>query len=73
MLAAIMMRYPKSVSPALQDMAAMKINAITNRGSKKDFSDLLLLHEQGIPILQSLEYFCAKYGQPDAFWLICLT
>jgi hypothetical protein len=26
---------------ALADLAAMKINAVTNRGSKKDYSDLL--------------------------------
>jgi len=33
---------------SLPDLSAMKVNAITNHGSKKDFSDLLLLHEQGI-------------------------
>jgi hypothetical protein len=49
---------------SLVDLAAMKINAITNRGSKKDFCDLLLLHESGnIPLSRALEYFCSKYGE----------
>jgi predicted nucleotidyltransferase component of viral defense system len=52
---------------SLPDMAAMKINAITNRGSKKDFSDLLLLHEQAIQIPAALDYFCAKYGLAGRF------
>ncbi len=39
----------------------MKINAVTNRGSKKDFSDLLLLHEQGNP--DPLTYGCLS-GTP---------
>ncbi len=53
-----------------QDMAAMKINAVTNRGSKKDFSDLLLLHENGISIKESLDFFCAKYGSAGRFLAI---
>ena len=48
---------------SIPDMAAMKVNAVTNRGSKKDFSDLLLLHERGISLKKSLEYFCQKYGE----------
>ena len=49
---------------SLPDLAAMKINAVTNRGSKKDFSDLLLLHESGgIPLARALDFFCAKYGE----------
>lgn len=48
---------------SLPDIAAMKINAVTNRGSRKDFSDLLLLHKAGgISLSDSLEYFCKKYG-----------
>jgi len=52
------------------DMAAMKVNAVTNGGSKKDFSDLLLLHEQGILLTQSLAYFCEKYGDAGRFLAI---
>ncbi len=55
---------------SLPDMAAMKINAVTNRGSKKDFSDLLLLHENGIPLSQALDFFCAKYGSSGRFLAI---
>ena len=52
---------------SLPDLAAMKINAVTNRGSKKDFSDLLLLHENGINLAQALDYFCDKYGNAGRF------
>jgi len=52
---------------SLPDLAAMKINAVTNRGSKKDFIDLLLLHENGIPLDKALDYFCKKYGNTGRF------
>ncbi len=52
---------------SLPDLAAMKINAVTNRGSKKDFTDLLLLHENGIPLAKSLDYFSDKYGNAGRF------
>jgi hypothetical protein len=52
---------------SLADIAAMKINAVTNRGSKKDFSDLLLLHKQGISLSKSLDFFSAKYGSAGRF------
>ncbi|MCK5251008.1 MAG: nucleotidyl transferase AbiEii/AbiGii toxin family protein [Spirochaetaceae bacterium] len=52
---------------SLPDLAAMKINAVTNRGSKKDFTDLLLLHENGINLAQALDYFCDKYGNAGRF------
>lgn len=55
---------------SLPDLAAMKINAVTNRGSKKDFSDLLLLHDNGIPITKALDYFCQKYGSAGRFLAI---
>jgi len=55
---------------SLPDLAAMKINAVTNRGSKKDFSDLLLLHESGIPLADALDYFCQKYGPAGRFLAI---
>lgn len=52
---------------SLPDLAAMKINAVTNRGSKKDFVDLLLLHDNGIPLVKALDYFCDKYGNAGRF------
>jgi hypothetical protein len=55
---------------SLPDIAAMKINAVTNRGSKKDFSDLLLLNDNGISLAASLDYFCQKYGQTGRFLAI---
>jgi len=55
---------------SIQDMAAMKINAITNRGSKKDFTDILLLHHQGIDISSALDLFCEKYGEEARFLAI---
>ena len=52
---------------SLPDLAAMKINAVTNRGSKKDFVDILLLHDNGIPLGKALDYFCQKYGNAGRF------
>jgi predicted nucleotidyltransferase component of viral defense system len=48
---------------SLEDLAAMKVNAVVNRGSKKDFSDLLALHEAGLLLSQALDLFCQKYGE----------
>lgn len=48
---------------SLEDLAAMKVNAVTNRGSKKDFSDLLTLHDHDIPLDRALDHFCRKYGE----------
>jgi hypothetical protein len=45
----------------------MKVNAVTNRGSKKDFTDLLLLHEEGIQLNMALDFFCKKYGGGGRF------
>ena len=55
---------------SLADIAAMKVNAITNRGSKKDFSDLLLLHRNRISLSQALDHFCSKYGEGGRFLAI---
>jgi hypothetical protein len=55
---------------SLSDMAAMKVNAVTNRGSKKDFSDLLLLHTLGIGPAQAVDFFCSKYGEAGRFLAI---
>ncbi|MFH2115120.1 MAG: nucleotidyl transferase AbiEii/AbiGii toxin family protein [Spirochaetota bacterium] len=55
---------------SLPDMAAMKVNAVTNRGSKKDFTDLLLLNENGISLSDALDLFCRKYGKAGRFLAI---
>ncbi|MFP4180642.1 MAG: nucleotidyl transferase AbiEii/AbiGii toxin family protein [Spirochaetaceae bacterium] len=47
---------------SLPDISGMKINAVTNRGSKKDFIDLYLLHTIGISIADSLQHFSDKYN-----------
>jgi predicted nucleotidyltransferase component of viral defense system len=52
---------------SIPDLAAMKINAVINRGSKKDFIDLLLLHENGVPLEKSLDFFSDKYGDAGRF------
>jgi hypothetical protein len=41
----------------------MKIYAVQGRGSKKVFSDLLFLHENGISLKQSLNNYIQKYGK----------
>ena len=62
--------YEKIRFLSLQDLAAMKINAVTNRGSKKDFIDLLLLHDKGISLSDALDHFCEKYGNAGRFLAI---
>jgi len=52
---------------AIEDLAAMKINAVINRGSKKDFSDLLFLHESLCHLSQALDGYCQKYGDSGRF------
>ncbi len=54
---------------SLPDLAAMKLNALTNRGSKKDFYDLaeLLNH---FTIGQMIDFFTNKYHAMDAFTVI---
>lgn len=54
---------------SLPDLAAMKLNAIANRGSKKDFYDLaeLLRHYS---IRQMIGFFSGKYPSTDPFTVI---
>ncbi len=58
---------------SVPDLAAMKINAIVNRGSKKDFFDLALLLGH-LSLSEMLVFFrtsmpTAKSSQPFAVWL----
>ncbi len=48
---------------SIADVAAMKVNAVTNRGSKKDFSDLYMLESNSFTLAQSVDSFCQKYGE----------
>ena len=52
----------------LDDLAAMKLNAIANRGAKKDFYDLFFLLE-AYPIEKLIELFAEKFKQQDVFGL----
>lgn len=54
---------------SLPDLAAMKLNAIANRGSKKDFYDLAeLLKHFTLPDM--LKFFVSKYPTIDTFAVI---
>jgi hypothetical protein len=54
---------------SVPDLAAMKLNAIANRGSKKDFYDLAeLLHHHTLD--EMLRFFSAKYPATDPFAVI---
>lgn len=54
---------------SLPDLAAMKLNAIANRGSKKDFYDMaeLLRHHS---LDEMLGFFSVKYPATDPFAVI---
>ena len=40
----------------------MKVNEVTNRGSKKDFIDLFVMHENGLSLRRCVDNFCTKYN-----------
>lgn len=50
-----------------KDIAAMKIGAITNRGSKKDFTDLFILLDH-FSITQILDFYQEKFPEGN-LWL----
>lgn len=49
-----------------KDIAAMKINAIQGRGSKKDFIDLYFLLQR-YSLQEILDYYCEKYPEHSLF------
>ena len=62
--------YPLILEPVLysnisiispEDIAAMKLAAIMDRGTKKDFIDLYFLSKNGISIDRAFEYYEKKY------------
>lgn len=52
-----------------EDLAAMKLNAITNRGAKKDFYDLYFLLQR-FPLTQLLDRYREKYRNRDPFFVM---
>jgi predicted nucleotidyltransferase component of viral defense system len=50
----------------LQDIAAMKLEAVTNRGTRRDFFDIYFLLKQ-FPIKQQLELYMQKYPDGSSF------
>lgn len=53
----------------IRDIATMKIKAIAQRGSKKDFFDLFFLLNQ-LQLQEMLEWFSAKFKQQEIFHII---
>ena len=53
----------------IEDVAAMKLNAIAGRGSKKDFIDLELLLAE-LTLQQILDFYKTKYSQKSEFMAI---
>lgn len=52
----------------LDDLASMKLNAVANRGAKKDFYDIFFLLEI-YPIEKLIDLFSEKFKQQDVFGL----
>jgi hypothetical protein len=50
---------------ALRDLACMKLSAIAQRGSKKDFIDLYALLRSGLPLLGMLQDYREKFSVAD--------
>jgi len=46
----------------LRDIAAMKIDAVANRGAKRDFVDLYFICKSGYKLADLLEFYDTKYG-----------
>lgn len=53
----------------LKDIAAMKLNAITGRGSKKDFIDLYFLLNR-FSLKEMLDFYSEKYPNNSVFMVI---
>src|SRR5262249_47037891 len=50
---------------SLKDLAAMKIAAVTQRGSKKDFVDIYALASRSFSLRQMLRWYQRKYEIQD--------
>lgn len=53
----------------LEDIAAMKLSAVTNRGAKKDFFDIYFLL-QHYDLATMLSFFREKYPQQELFFML---
>ena len=51
---------------AVEDVAAMKLNAIVGRGSKKDFIDIKLILSE-FNLQQIVDFYKSKYNQESEF------
>lgn len=47
----------------LRDIAAMKIDAISSRGIKRDFIDLYFICQSGLTLSEILDFYDRKYGE----------
>jgi len=54
---------------AIPDIAAMKLAAITNRGTKKDFVDIAFLLER-FPLPQMLDFYRQKFKDGEPFMVL---
>ena len=54
---------------AVADVVAMKLNAVANRGAKKDFFDIFELQKH-FPLPEMIEWFEGKYRSADRFMVI---
>ena len=52
-----------------QDIAAMKLSAVAQRGSKKDFFDLIELLNH-YPLSQLLSFYGQKYSEDNYFYVL---
>jgi hypothetical protein len=47
---------------SLQDLAAMKLDAISRRGTRRDFVDLYFIARSGLPMADALQYYRQKFA-----------
>lgn len=55
---------------SLEDLACMKLSAISQRGSRKDFVDLFALGRHGFSLQQMLAWYRAKFEVEDIAHLL---
>jgi hypothetical protein len=67
-------RYPLVTEPSLalgakiaslQDIAAMKLDAVSRRGTKRDFVDLFFIAQSGLTMSEALTWYQRKYAGLD--------
>ncbi len=50
---------------SLQDLACMKLSAVTQRGTRRDFVDIAFVLKQGLSLKNVLDLYRAKYSVTD--------